>query len=174
PVVTTLPGNRDPRLGAAVVVLRGLPEPRVGSLQNVINISAEKGIYNTPVEIRVAASVSQLPIVRGLAETLVLLSDFTLDEVADIRLAVDEVCSTLIARAAAGTSLHCRFAVGDHELLVRVSGVTGEEGLPDQRNFGWHVLRTLTDSVDAHQEPFDQQVSGYPTTVEFRRVRGKA
>lgn len=146
----------------------------MGSLQYVINISANEGLHGTPVEIRVAASVTQLPIVRGLAETLVLLSDFTMDEVADIRLAVDEVCSTLIARAAAESSLHCEFTVGEHELIVRVDGVTAQAGLPDKHDFGWHVLRTLTDSVDANQDPLDQKVSGYPTTVQFRRVRGKA
>lgn len=146
----------------------------MGSLCRVINISAEQGLYSTPVEIRVAASVTQLPIVRGLAETLVLLSDFTLDEVADIRLAVDEVCSTLIALAAAGTSLDCRFTIGETELLVEVTGVAETEGLPDQRSFGWHVLRTLTDAVEATQNSYDAAVSGYPTTVEFRRVRGKA
>ncbi len=146
----------------------------MGSLCRVINISAEQGLYSTPVEIRVAASVTQLPIVRGLAETLVLLSDFTLDEVADIRLAVDEVCSTLIALAAAGTSLDCRFTIGEAQLLVEVTGVAETEGLPDQRSFGWHVLRTLTDSVEATQNSYDAALSGYPTTVEFRRVRGKA
>jgi serine/threonine-protein kinase RsbW len=140
----------------------------------VINTSAEQGLHGAPVEIRVAASVTQLPIVRGLAETLVLLSDFTLDEVADIRLAVDEACSTLIGLAAPETSLQCVFSIGDTELRVQVAGVAAQEGLPDARSFGWHVLRTLTDSVDARQDPFDQQVSGYPTAVEFRRVRGKA
>jgi serine/threonine-protein kinase RsbW len=140
----------------------------------VINISAEQRLRSTPVEIGVAATVSQLPIVRGLAETLVLLSDFTLDEVADIRLAVDEACSTLIAIAAPGTTLQCRFAVGDKDLLVRVTGIAAAEGLPDQRSFGWHVLRTLTDEVDAGQDPYDPAISGYLTTVAFRRVRGKA
>ncbi|WP_345495753.1 ATP-binding protein [Nocardia callitridis] len=140
----------------------------------MINISAEQGLYSTPVEIRVAAAVSQLPIVRGLAETLVLLSDFTLDEVADIRLAVDEVCSNLIAVAAPDTSLHCRFTVGENELFVRVSAIAGKAGLPDERSFGWHVLRTLTDAVEANQDSFDSTASGYPTTVEFRRSRGKA
>lgn len=146
----------------------------MGSLHRVINISAEQGLYSTPVEIRVAAAVTQLPIVRGLAETLVLLSEFTLDEVADIRLAVDEVCSTLIAMAAPDSYLQCRFVVGEKDLLVRVDGVAAAEGLPDQRSFGWHVLRTLTDQVEASQQPFDATASGYPTTVEFRRVRGKA
>ncbi len=140
----------------------------------MINISAEQGLRGTPVEIGVAATVSQLPIVRGLAETLVLLSDFTLDEVADIRLAVDEACSTLIGIAAPGSQLRCRFTVGDKDLLVHVAGVAAAQGLPDQRSFGWHVLRTLTDEVDAAQSPYDESVSGYPTTVEFRRVRGKA
>ncbi|MCM6776752.1 ATP-binding protein [Nocardia sp. CDC159] len=140
----------------------------------MINISAEKGLRSTPVEIGVAATVSQLPIVRGLAETLVLLSEFTLDEVADIRLAVDEACSTLIAIAAPGSTLQCRFLVGDKDLLVRVTGVAAREGLPDEHAFGWHVLRTLTDEIAATQDAFDETVSGYPTIVEFRRVRGKA
>ncbi|QLY29040.1 anti-sigma factor [Nocardia huaxiensis] len=140
----------------------------------MINISAEQGLRATPVEIGVAASVSQLPIVRGLAETLVLLSDFTLDEVADIRLAVDEAASTVIAIAAPGTTLQCRFIVGDTDLVVRVSGIAATEGMPDQRSFGWHVLRTLTDDITATQGAYDPAISGYPTAVEFRRVRGKA
>ncbi|WP_067545311.1 anti-sigma factor [Nocardia crassostreae] len=140
----------------------------------MINISAEQGLRGTPVEIGVAASVSQLPIVRGLAETLVLLSDFTLDEVADIRLAVDEAASTLIALAAPNTTLQCVFTVGEKDLTVRVGGIAAAAGLPDQRSFGWHVLRTLSDEVTATQGEFDPAVSGYPTSVEFRRGRGKA
>ncbi|WP_067691957.1 ATP-binding protein [Nocardia jejuensis] len=140
----------------------------------MINISAEQGLRATPVEIGVAASVSQLPIVRGLAETLVLLSDFTLDEVADIRLAVDEAASTIIALAAPDTTLQCRFTVGDTDLVVQVSGIAHAEGIPDQRSFGWHVLRTLSDEVTATQGAFDPAISGYPTSVEFRRGRGKA
>lgn len=137
-------------------------------------MSAEEGLRSTPVEIGVAATVSQLPIVRGLAETLVLLSDFTLDEVADIRLAVDEACSTLIELSVPGSTLQCRFTVGDTDLLVRVAGIAATSKLPDQRSFGWHVLRTLTDGIEVAQEPFDSAISGYPTVVEFRRVRGKA
>lgn len=138
------------------------------------NISAEQGLIGTPVQIRVAASLTQLPILRGLAETLVLLSDFTLDEVADVRLAFDEVCSTLIGLALPGSHLTCEFAVGDEDLVVAVDGVAEAEGLPDERSFGWHVLRTLTDEVTAEQDGFDARTSGYPTTVRFRRGRGKA
>ncbi|WP_336083987.1 ATP-binding protein [Nocardia sp. SSK8] len=126
------------------------------------------------MEIRVAASLTQLPILRGLAETLVLLSDFTLDEVADVRLAVDEVCSTLIAIAAPDSHLTCEFVVGDSELRVRVDGIAATEGMPDQRSFGWHVLRTLSDEVTAEQQGYDLALGGFPTSVRFRRVRGKA
>ncbi|WP_188827464.1 ATP-binding protein [Nocardia camponoti] len=138
------------------------------------NISAEHGLFSAPVQIRVAATLSQLPILRGLAETLVLLSDFTLDEVADVRLAVDEVCSTLIANAAPDSHLTCEFTVGDFELRVRVDGVAAREGMPDERSFGWHVLRTLSDELTAEQSPFDAAAAGFPTTVSFRRTRGKA
>lgn len=134
----------------------------------------QTGHEGHPVEIRVAATVNQLPIVRAMAETLVLLSDFTLDDVADIRLAVDEVCSTLIARATTGSLLTCRFVIDEQELRVHVSGLTAEEGLPDPGSFGWHVLRTLTDGLDAEQQDFHPEQGGYPTSVQFRRVRGKA
>ena len=110
--------------------------------------------------------------VRAIAEAIVLMADFTLDEVADVRLAVDEVASTLIVRAVDGAALRSEYIVDDTGIKVRMSTTAAQEGMPEENSFGWHVLRTLTDSIVAGQEPYDEQASGYPTVVEFSRVRG--
>jgi serine/threonine-protein kinase RsbW len=129
---------------------------------------------NSPVEVRIAADLRQLPTLRALAETIALLSDFTLDEVSDVRLAVDEVASILVVDAAPGAVLCCLFAVDEAGMRVTMRTVSRREGVPDQRNFGWHVLRTLTDSLRTEQQPYDAAGEGYPTVVEFSRVRGSA
>lgn len=125
----------------------------------------------SPVEIKVAADLGQLPILRALAETVALLSDLTLEEVSDIRLAVDEVASSLIVGATPGSTVCCEFTIGRNTMRVRVSAVSAQESLPDQNGFGWHVLRTLTDSISAGHGPYDDTVSGYPTAIEFRKAR---
>lgn len=127
-----------------------------------------------PVEVRIAADLRQLPTLRALAETIALLSDFTLDEVSDVRLAVDEVASLLVVDAVPGAVLRCEFAIEGVGMRVAMRTVLRHEGVPDQRNFGWHVLRTLTDSLHTEQGSYDAASAGYPTAVEFSRVRGSA
>lgn len=126
----------------------------------------------SPVEIRVAAELGQLSILRALVETIALMEDFTLDEVSDIRLAVDEVASILILGASPGTVLSCEFTIGTNTLQVRASAVWKQPGQPEAQGFGWHVLRTLTDSVEATQHPYDAASAGYPTVIAFGRARG--
>jgi len=125
-----------------------------------------------PVEVRVAATLGQLPTLRALAETVMLLADFTLDEVSDVRLAVDEVASILITGAAPRAVLRCEFVADDAGVRVTMSSVAAREGLTVQRGFGWHLLRTLTHSIDASQRPYNMAARGYPTIIEFSRARG--
>ncbi|NIL78198.1 MULTISPECIES: anti-sigma factor [Rhodococcus] len=100
-----------------------------------------------PVELRVIADAAQLPVVRAVAETLAVLSDFTLDDIADIKLVVDEVCSELIAGAVPGAELSCSFVVGDSGIRIATTSTVQTGKLPKQDSFGWHVLQTLTDSI---------------------------
>jgi serine/threonine-protein kinase RsbW len=135
---------------------------------------AEPPVATATVEIRIAADPAQLPTLRALAETVALLADFTLDEVSDVRLAVDEAASILVPDAVPGATLSCLFAVDAAGIGVRVWTVSRVARLPDQHDFGWHVLRTLTDSVAVEQDSYDQADAGYRTTVTFSRVRGSA
>ena len=100
-----------------------------------------------PVELRVIADADQLPVVRAVAETLAVLGDFTLDDIADIKLAVDEVCSQLIAGVVPSAELTCSFVVGESGMQITTTSVVHEGRVPKSDSFGWHVLQTLTDSI---------------------------
>lgn len=99
------------------------------------------------VELRLTAGSEFLSTVRAVAADLALQQDMTLDEVDDLRLAVDEACTMLVPLAVPGAELRCRFSLAEQEIRVRCSvpTVTGE--LPPTDGFPWQVLVTLTDAV---------------------------
>lgn len=99
------------------------------------------------IELRVDADPSHLSVIRAVAGNLAMGQDFDLDTIADLKLAVDEVCSVLITRATTGATLVCRFAVTADEITVHASTLTRDDVLPGQESFGWKVLTTLTDTA---------------------------
>lgn len=104
-----------------------------------------------PVNIRVPADKSQVAMVRAIAETLAVLADFSLDEVADIKLAVDEAAMTMIGHAGPGAELTVAFTTAEHYFNgVVQTWLPSSNSLP-QSGFGWHVLQTLTESVTVHE-----------------------
>ncbi|MCM6772130.1 ATP-binding protein [Nocardia sp. CDC159] len=126
------------------------------------------------VGIRVPADLGQLTMLRALAETVALIADFALDEVTDIRVALDEIATALIAEATPGSSVECDFGFDDGKMRVRVTGVASVADALDENSFGWHVLQTITDTIAADTAPFDAARNGYPVVVEFSRGRGEA
>ncbi|TQF68313.1 ATP-binding protein [Rhodococcus spelaei] len=124
------------------------------------------------VEVRVTAELAQLPVLRAMAETITVLNEFNLDEISDVTLAVDQVCSDLIGDTVEGAELTCRFQLAGDELCVGISSIIRSDRGPDQHGFGWHVLRSLTDSIAVTRAPLDTSKGGHPTTVEFSKLRG--
>lgn len=115
-------------------------------------------------------------VVRTLAETLSVLGDFTLDEVADIKLAVDESCSQLVALAADDAQLITHFAMDDSQLEVSVSVLLAADCALEQTGFGWHVLCTLADDVEVIAPAADSDAltsgaatQGSTTTIIFTK-----
>ncbi|ONM48949.1 ATP-binding protein [Nocardia donostiensis] len=126
----------------------------------------------TTIGIRVPATLDQLVMLRALAETVSLIADFALDEVTDIRLALDEVATSLILHAVPDTTLGCDFTYGKQQMTVHVNATTVSDSVQDTESFGWHIVRTLTRSVRAAQQAYDVAMGGYPTDVEFTWSRG--
>lgn len=108
------------------------------------------------IEVRLGASLVHLPIIRSVAASIAMRADFDLDAIADLRLAVDEACSTLITRAVPGSTMVCRFTISENELRFRGAVSSADEGPPSTGSFGWRVLTTLADSANSWVVPGSQ------------------
>src|SRR5262245_10117183 len=97
------------------------------------------------VELTVPAQIPYLAVVRTATAGLAARLGFTLDEIEDLRIAVDEACSMLLSLPAApvpgGGMLSCRFLMRDDGIGVTVSAqVTPRAVLPPYHSFAWQVL----------------------------------
>ncbi|MFE3794394.1 anti-sigma factor [Nocardia tengchongensis] len=128
----------------------------------------------TQVGVQVPAEPSQLMMLRALCDTVALIADFALDEVADIRLALDEVVTWLILDAAPDANVDCRFVYDSRCMVVYISSVTRSEHALTDTNLCRQIVQRLTDTLYTAQEPFDRDHSGYPTSIAFSWLRRSA
>ncbi|WP_432482611.1 ATP-binding protein [Kineococcus esterisolvens] len=97
------------------------------------------------VELRVPADPAYLTVVRTASAGLAARLDLTLDEIEDLRIAVDEACTLLLDPAAGAQELVATFRLGDGTLEVEVRGPARE--LPERSSFAWAVLEALVGEV---------------------------
>lgn len=101
------------------------------------------------VALRLPADSAYLAVLRTAAAGLASRLNFTLDDIEDLRIAVDEACAMLLPRAAAGATLDCTFELKPAELDIAVSLATTDGTLPSRDTFAWTVLTALAGEVDA-------------------------
>lgn len=102
------------------------------------------------VELTVPASASYVSVLRTVTASLAARRDFTIDEVDDLRIAVDEASALLLPHAGAGARLSAEFDGSATTLRVRVTlNGLAEPGAVtlDKTNFAWLVLSALADCV---------------------------
>jgi serine/threonine-protein kinase RsbW len=125
----------------------------------------------------VPADGSYLAVLRTATAGLAARLQFTLDEIEDLRIAVDEACAMLLAvtgRATGGSGagaanttgtaggsgttgsaeLTCEFEVTPTALSISVGvSVEGTAVLPGNQSFSWQVLTALAGEVTADASP---------------------
>lgn len=108
------------------------------------------------VEVRTSATAALIPTIRAVASDLAARADFDLDAISDLRMAVDEACATLVDVAAPATMLQCTFRVhSEHiEVHAQVQADT-PDAVVSTDTFGWRVLQTLADDVEAVRQSND-------------------
>jgi anti-sigma regulatory factor (Ser/Thr protein kinase) len=99
------------------------------------------------VELRVAPRLENLVVLRTLVGAVGALEDLNLDTVADLRLAVDEVCTLLIRSASPGATLVVVVDPRDDEVVVQASAACENDDVLAPGSFSWHVVTSLTDDV---------------------------
>lgn len=97
------------------------------------------------VELTVPATTGYLGVVRTATAGLAARLSFSLDEIEDLRIAVDEACVMLLSMPGptpgGPATLTCRFRVLDDSLAVTVSAdVAPTATLPADQSFAWQVL----------------------------------
>jgi serine/threonine-protein kinase RsbW len=123
------------------------------------------------IELRVAAKLENLAVLRTLVGAVGTFEDLDFDAVADLRLAVDEVCTRLIRSAVAGATLAIVVDPRDEELLVEASTTCDNYDVVTPGSFSWHVLTSLTDDVQTFQDGQAPEGHGvFGVTLTTRRA----
>jgi serine/threonine-protein kinase RsbW len=120
------------------------------------------------VEIKLPADSAYLSVLRTATAGLAARLDFTLDEIEDLRIAVDEACAMLLPAAVETAQLTCRFELSPETLDVTVSLPTTRGQLPERDTFSWTVLSALAGEVDTGQDE-ERRV-----WIRLRKRRGAA
>jgi serine/threonine-protein kinase RsbW len=123
------------------------------------------------IELRVAAKLENLAVLRTLVGAVGTFEDLDFDAVADLRLAVDEVCTRLIRSAVEGATLAIVVDPRDEELLVEASTDCEHYDVVTPGSFSWHVLTSLTDDVQTFQDGAGPEGHGvFGVTLTTRRA----
>jgi serine/threonine-protein kinase RsbW len=118
------------------------------------------------VELRIPADGAFLTVLRTATAGLAARLDFTLDDIEDLRIAVDEACAMVLPQARVGSDLACAFFLHTNSLTVSVSAQCDSPRHPSRDGFAWTVLAALTTSVSA-------DVQGDVLTVNLSRASGE-
>lgn len=114
----------------------------------------DRGAPADSIRLTLPAHSSYLSILRTATAGLAARLRFTLDEIEDMRIAVDEACAMLLTslngrgRRAPLPELVCTFTLSGDEIRVLLM-THADTPLPPQQTFAWQVLTALTDSADS-------------------------
>ena len=117
------------------------------------------------VELRVPADPAYLAVLRTATAGLAARLDLTLDEIEDLRIAVDEACAMLLAQAVPGVDLECEFELAADTITVSVSVMTLDGQQPSRDTFAWTVLSALAGEVDSRVDTENR------VTIELQKRR---
>ena len=119
------------------------------------------------VTVRLPADSAYLSVLRTATAGLAARLDFNLDEIEDLRIAIDEACAMLLAQAVPGTDLTCEFELAGDSMSISVSVLTVDGLEPSRDTFAWTVLSSLAGDVDAEVGVDDR------VTIVMNKRRGK-
>jgi serine/threonine-protein kinase RsbW len=98
------------------------------------------------VRLRVPADPAYLAVIRTATAGLAARLDLTLDEIEDLRIAVDEACALLLGHQPhPGADLTADFTVHPNAIDILVRGPA--PGLPRRGSYAWSVLEALVGKV---------------------------
>lgn len=116
------------------------------------NTNNGNGHGGRAVELRVAAELENLAVLRTLVAAVATFEDLDFDAVADLRLAVDEACTRLIRSAVPDSVLLLVIDPRQDAVVIDASTTCKTSDILAPGSFSWHVLSSLTDEVTTFQD----------------------
>ncbi len=111
------------------------------------------------ISIRIPASPVYVQVVRLIASGLATRLGFTLDDIEDLKIAVDEMCAYLTGTQGRDGQLEIAFTVGDDRIDIAGTGhfQAGEKVRTELTEFSQKILETVASDASLYQ------VDGTPT-----------
>ncbi len=105
------------------------------------------------VSVKIPASPVYIQIVRLIAAGLASRLGFTLDEIEDLKIGVDELCAYLTGAQGRDGTLEIRFEVAETKIHIRGTGnlAPGQKVRTDLTEFSQMILSTVADSASLQQ-----------------------
>lgn len=122
------------------------------------------------VELRVTPRLESLAVVRMLVGAIAAMEDLDVDRVADLRLAIDELCTQLIRAAIPNATLTVIVDPRDNDLTVRASTACDGADVLAPGSFSWHVLTALVDDVQTFHDGHESGGAVFGATLTTRRA----
>lgn len=111
--------------------------------------SADTAPDRDVVVLTLPANSAYLSVLRTATAGLAARLQFNLDEIEDLRIAVDEACAMLLAGdEPIDAELTCRFLLSRDEIAVTVT-LPAARRPPSRDTFAWQVLTALAGQVEA-------------------------
>ncbi|MSO27602.1 MAG: hypothetical protein EXQ60_06010 [Candidatus Nanopelagicales bacterium] len=95
------------------------------------------------------ATSANVALARTMAVAMAARTHLTIDQIEDVRLAIDEAVSQLVIDCDELTQVNCDFTETGGTLFIRVTANTRSGQPPATDTFSWLVLAALVDEVTA-------------------------
>ena len=100
------------------------------------------------VRLELPALSAYLVLARTSVTAMCARMDFPLDRLDDVKLAVDEACTLLLADMSPDESINIKITPGDRgHLMIEIRANTIHGRPPKQTSFAWAVLTALVDQA---------------------------
>lgn len=101
------------------------------------------------VTLTFAADTRNVALARTISAAMAARADLPIDQLEDLRLAVDEAVTQILAAAPTQADVTCAFRVVGDRVLVQITSSTTATSVPSTTSFSWTVLSALVDAVEA-------------------------
>ena len=101
------------------------------------------------VTLEIPADTAYVSVARSVAAAMSARADLTIDQLEDVRLAVDEALTQAIADAVPASAIRIDCTVQAQELAITVESASASGRTPSTSTFSWIVMRALVDEVSA-------------------------